>query len=83
MFQSSFNAFLYGIYRIQFKCKDNNICYGNFHHIFVPGYMDAFIHGIYSIQFKYKWCKDNNICYKIFIIFLLQISWMSSFMVFI
>ena len=77
MFQSSFNAFLCGIYRIQFKCKlckDNNICYENFHHISVPEFMDAFFCGIYRIQFKCKLCKETiTFVMKIFIIFLSQI----------
>ena len=71
------DAFLYGIYRIQFKCKlcnDNNICYENFHHISVPGFMDAFFYGIYRIQFKCKLCKANNICYENIINFCFQSS---------
>ena len=59
----------YGIYRIQFKCKlckDNNICYGSFHQISVPEFMDAFFYGISRIQLKCKLCKDNNICYENF-----------------
>ena len=54
MFQSSFNAVLCGIYRIQFKCKlckGNNICCENVHHISVPEFMDAFFCGICRIQF--------------------------------
>ena len=46
------DAFLYGIYRFQLKCKlckDNNTCYENFHHISVPDSMDAHVHGIYRI----------------------------------
>ena len=63
------DAFVHGIYRIQFKCKlckDNSTCYENFHHIFVPGSMDAFLYGIYIIQFKCKLCKDSNTCYENF-----------------
>ena len=64
------DAFVLGIYRIQFKfklCKETiTFCYENCHHIFVPGYMDVFIHGIYSIHFKCKLCKDNNVCYENF-----------------
>ena len=62
------DAFLYDIYRIQFKCKlckDNNICYKNVHHISVPEFMDAFFYSIYRIQFKCKLCKDNTINVKI------------------
>ena len=40
------DAFLYGIYKIQFKCKlckDNNICYENFYHIlFHSSWMPSF-----------------------------------------
>ena len=68
LFQSSRMPF-YGIDRIQFKCKlckDNNICYGNFHHISVPEFIDAIFYGICRIQFKCKLCKDYNICYESF-----------------
>ena len=87
MFQSSFNAFLCGIYRIQFNCKlckDNNICYENVHHISAPASINAFFYGIHRIQFKCKFCKETiTFILNIFIIFLLQSSWMPSFMVFI
>ena len=83
----SMDAFLYSIYRIQFKCKllkDNNICYGNFHQIPIPEFMDAFFFGICRIQFKCKLCKETiTFILKIFIIFLLQSSWMPSFTIFI
>ena len=73
MFQSLFNAFLYDIYRIQFKCKlckDNNISYESFHHIYVAEFMDAFLYGIYRIQFECKLCKETiTFIMKIFIIF--------------
>ena len=65
-------------------CKDNNICYGSFHQISVPEFMDAFFFGICRIQFKCKLCKETiTFVMKIFIIFLLQGSWMPSFTVFI
>ena len=60
-------AFFYGIYNIQFKCKlckDNNICYENFHYIFATEFMDAFLYGIDRFQFKCKLCKDNTINVK-------------------
>ena len=68
LFQSSRMPF-YGIDRIQFKCKfckDNIICYGNFHHISVPEFIDAIFYAICRIQFKCKLCKDYNICYESF-----------------
>ena len=56
------DAFCYGIYRIQFKCKlckDNNICYDNFHHISLPEFMDALFYGIYRLQIKCKLFKET------------------------
>ena len=56
-------AFFFGIYRIQFKCKlcKETITFGMkiFHHISVPDSLDAFIHVIYRIEFKCKLCKET------------------------
>ena len=73
------DAFFYGIYRIQFKCK---LCKETitfvmkiFHHISVPDCQDAFVHSIYRIQFKCKLCKETiTFVMNIFTIFLVQSS---------
>ena len=80
------HSFLYGIYRIQFKCKlckDNNFCYKDFH-IFLlqSSLMPSFT---IFIEFYINVNCVNTITFvmKIFIIFLFQSSCMASFMVFI
>ena len=55
------DAFFYSIYRIQFNCKfckDNNICYENFHHISIQPDTDisaCFVH--YQIDNKTVTCS--------------------------
>ena len=80
------DAFLYGIYRIQFKCKlckDNNICYENFYHIlFHSSWMPSFTELI-EFNLNVNIGKTITFVMNIFIIFLFQISWMPAFTVFI
>ena len=86
MFQSLFNAFLYSIYRIQFKCKlckDNNICYENVHHISVPEFKDAFFMVFIEFNLNVNCVKTITFVIQIFILFLSQGPWMPSFTVFI
>ena len=69
LFQSSWMHSFNNIYRIQFKCKlckDNNICYENFHRISVPDFMDVSFMVFIEFISKCKLCKDSNICYKNF-----------------
>ena len=74
------------LYSFQFKfklCKDNNICYGNFHHISVAEFKDAFFMVFIEFNLNVNCVKTITFVMKIFIIFLFQSSWMPSFMVFI
>ena len=79
------DAFLYGIYRIQFKCKlckDNNICYENFYHIlFHSSWMPSFTELI-EFNLNVNIGKTITFVMNIFIIFLFQSSGMTSFTVF-
>ena len=79
-------AFLYGIYRIQFKCKlcrENNICYENVHLISVPEFKDAFFMVFIEFILNVNCVKTIIFVMKMFIIFLFQSSRMPFFMVFI
>ena len=80
------HSFLYGIYRIQFKCKlckDNNFCYKDFH-IFLlqSSWMPSFTVSI-DFNLNVNCVRTITFVLKIFIIFLFQSSWMPSFTVFI
>ena len=80
------DAFLYGIYRIQFKrklCRDNNICYENVHLISVPEFKDAFFMVLIEFILNVNCVKTITFVVEIFIIFLFQSSWMPSFAVFV